>query len=473
MERWRDGEMERWRDGEMERWRDGEIPPPLPEVLGFVVYLPGYGKKIVSLGFSMNTSKEAETAVYVIHKLLKLIASDPELAPFFKRVTRLRIWADCGMHFRAHVFAHYALVEIYKHFPHITSAELGYFLEDHGKGEHDALYAAMQGWIRRGAGKDRVATMEEAMQAATAGHAVAQLHKGRWKQDASHLLMFDYGDIRDGGLTFQRLEIPEIQTTYSVTSQRVGERVDIMNRGMPDVPFGHGVNIPESKIKPSKKSTDELAPKWAQVVEDQPAVKYDSVRTKQDKVDKLLRLGGGRLSAPRVRFLDDHFTDLLDRAKVPLPMNLKDRKVRADIMAREAGRMVGYHSDGAGTYRFAVCRGEVEDDGKEIWLEYEDANGTATIATPVHLLVANACRKTHGLVFLEHPDGKRFSFEGGEDGWVQCTACKAWRLGAEVGDVNPLDWVCPLGCNVFRLTAEELQSHPTGMPRRGKRAPKT
>jgi len=433
--------------------------------IGIIVYFPGLAEKLCFIGLSMNQAKTAEVAVFCLNKVLLLCHEMyPEL---FNKIKRFRLFADCGKHFRAHVFSHYVLVELFQKFKNFTESELSFFLEDHGKGEHDGWFGVLQGIALRGAQQGRVKCLGDLLTVLKNGHEESQQHHSRLAQpgDRSKLVGFDYGEITGAGLSWKRLEVPNITMTYALTSQHNASGLVIRDRTFPDVQFGLGKVVPMAKVKESKKKDLELEPRWARTVEDVPRTRYDSLRDKQERQDRALIDSGGQRSVTNSVFPDEHFNELLNLAHISLPSDLKIRKARADALAREPGRLVGYWSDGANAFRFAVCRGEVEIGGKEIWLEYEDASGLGVVATDIALVVARASRKVRGLRFLDSVDGVRFAFEGGEDTWVQCSSCKAWRKYAEEVNAGAL-WVCPTGCNVFTLTSDELPFHPSGLPKR-------
>lgn len=412
--------------------------------------------------------------------MLIYLRDHKDLGPLFAKVRRLRLFADCGKHFRAHVFAHYVLIQVLKLFSHITESELNFFLEDHGKTDLDGFFSAVLKYLTLAAKKERIATLSAVETAFRDGHAAAQERRRTERGYVqSTLEVLTYGEITTRGLAYDRLEVPCIMDTYSVTTAMVRGAVEMRDRVFPDVPFGKGTIVavrekPSTKKTEGKPSSTSLAARWARPVEDVAMTRYDALRDRQWKQDTALRNGGcGTGDAPVSRILDAHFEGLLDECKETLPACLQERKARSATFAREPGRRIGYWSDGAKGWRFAVLRGVVSLGSKrpvveEVWMEYEDASGLGTIATELSLIVVCASRRVRGLKFIKDPDGKAFAFEGGNRDWVQCTSCKAWRH-YDI-PVEPCEnWVCPLGCNVFRLSTEELQFSAEPLPRKDKK----
>ena len=491
-------------------------------VLGFHVYLPGKAGKLRFLLISMNqhhtaeaphiaspshphqqmqtegerrvnriagysivasgsTKAPLEVAAFGLNKVLEYLRDHAELGPLFAKVRRLRVFADCGKHFRAHVFAHYVLIEAIKKFCNLTESELNFFLEDHGKTDLDGFFSAVLTYLTQFAKKERIATLVEVEKAFRDGHKDAQERRQTERGYVqSTLVVLKYGIITGCGLAYKRLEVACIMNTYSLTTAMLHGKVEMRDRVFPDVPFGKGAVV-AVKEKPSTKTLEELEPRWARLVEDVPMQRYDALRDRQWKQDMALVRAGSWRSAPISVIPETHFEELLVLCRETMPTDLKLRKARAATFAREPGRRIGYWSDGAKSYRFAVLRGVVKLESRkrtagtspiyaeeEVWIEYEDASGLGTIATELRVIVQRACRKTKGLKFIAEPDGKAFEFEGGDRTMVQCTSCAAWRYYDD--PVDPCEkWVCPLGCNVFSLTTEELQFAPEQLPQKEKK----
>ena len=61
----------------------------------------------------------------------------------------LRVWADCGPHFRCYSFAHFVLVAcLRKH--GMQASVLNFFAEKHGKGRNDGSFGLMERWLING-----------------------------------------------------------------------------------------------------------------------------------------------------------------------------------------------------------------------------------------------------------------------------------------------------------------------------------
>jgi hypothetical protein len=130
-------------------------------VLGIICWSGKTGKVFVD--FVSNTlSHTAEVAIDCLKDLFK----KPWLG--FQDFNTVKIWSDCGPHFRCAQFANFILrdlVQIGK-----CDAELNFFAERHGKGEVDSHFSRISLWLKQTEYNQSINSTQEAIQAIIQGH---------------------------------------------------------------------------------------------------------------------------------------------------------------------------------------------------------------------------------------------------------------------------------------------------------------
>ena len=80
--------------------------------LGFAVYLPTRAQPVYIDLLSENLSHDAPTAVMAFRMVIDFLYTHPDLKEDAKKARKLRVWCDCGPHFRAKRFFAFLFVEL-------------------------------------------------------------------------------------------------------------------------------------------------------------------------------------------------------------------------------------------------------------------------------------------------------------------------------------------------------------------------
>lgn len=120
-------------------------------VCGFIIYLPGTGLKqpICYDHASDVLDEKSETSCFLLWKTLERLSKDPATAQAFKKVHTIRLYCDCGNHFRSRKFAWFSMWKLFDKLPHVQTVSLNFFGEKHGKGECDQHFAEIAAILYR------------------------------------------------------------------------------------------------------------------------------------------------------------------------------------------------------------------------------------------------------------------------------------------------------------------------------------
>ena len=61
---------------------------------------------------SPNIAHTGEVSTHNLRKVVQRLAEDPETAGEFAKAEEIRVWSDCGLHFRCEAVAKFVLVDI-------------------------------------------------------------------------------------------------------------------------------------------------------------------------------------------------------------------------------------------------------------------------------------------------------------------------------------------------------------------------
>jgi len=116
-------------------------------VCGYVVYLPGRATPIYVDLNSVNVSHSGEVSTHNLRRVIERLATDPETKDAFEKAEEIRVWSDCGKHFRTLAVAKYVLVDLPTKYS--KKVQLNFFGEKHGKSPVDAHFGALAGYLGR------------------------------------------------------------------------------------------------------------------------------------------------------------------------------------------------------------------------------------------------------------------------------------------------------------------------------------
>ena len=119
-------------------------------VCGFVVWMlcPGLEMPVYVDGVSDVLDTTSNIACLLLLRTLDHLSVRTETKQAFAKIQRISVWADCGPHYRSHMFTKCVLWDVLTKYK-IQKSSLNFFLERHGKGQCDQHFSTLETYKRQ------------------------------------------------------------------------------------------------------------------------------------------------------------------------------------------------------------------------------------------------------------------------------------------------------------------------------------
>ena len=436
---------------------------PSVSVLVFIVHLPGIRSPIAISVLSDCMSRASEAASVGCERAIAAMrtSSDKKIKKAWAHAAGVKLWFDCGTHFRSLTFLQYCLVELVK-LERRAVVEYSLFEVKHGKGACDRMISILKGYVKEYTTHHTVKGLDDLQSCLAAKHAQTNENRQQQQQPPSTLLITKYSAQDVGSRSLLSLKLKHLHSSYCFRSYRSGANVSIEN----------AVLTSNATAIPLGLSRDITLP--AAVGEKATPVDRGAVVSKRIPVGLLkaregtIRRALAHTGSTTVQFktapsevISSGACHYITRHAVKVG---SDRR-KARKLAKEACRYIYLDmTNEEGSFVVGMLLGELsEEEVREhfgggtsavyVFAELYTAGPPLSAVFAVEELVAWSTGKGATLMFLEDTVGKHLSSRDGEvrDFWVKCTACGRWRTVAHsVYDAaeGRSVWKCPPpGCD--------------------------
>ena len=456
-------------------------------ILGVVVWLPGMEQPVYYDSVSGNMAHSAAVADTVVRNVLSHAQNAyPEA---FGSLKDLRVWSDCGSHFRCGSFLYTCLRGLVKQFR--LDVVVNFFCEYHGKSQCDQHFAAVQVWLRQASlsGKGEVLDPGDVVAALKTGHACTAERCKATRKPHAPLVVLTHGEPAANAGRFA-LELPKglLREAYAFAVKRATPTV-VQARALSCVEAGRKFPLTAVRIVVGSSGevcgedgTDEASEelsvgkeayadegtqvaRWARDVLPEPTSKFQKLRKKhaamRASLEEFAKGTPGLsdtielLAGDTVASMLKDFSEMLTAVRVVLPAKYTDAREELRGMVQEEGRAAVVFSEDSGCFTLVTLNGVSEEDDTCVEAIVHNPTGPELCFWPLKDLLSKGCpmkgrtptlhllnvnfydAATPPPAFIPHleqaeldklPDIQLVAGVEVPVTWALCSACRRWRL---------------------------------------------